>query len=1121
MKLHIAVISVFLLAGSLLRAQVALPDLTIKEQGEKQSLDLQELAVEVRIEGRLVETVLELKFFNHSKRMQEGEFVLQLPPGATVSTYALEIKGRMRAGVAVEKDRARNAYESIKRRMVDPGLVEREKGNIYRTRIFPIEALKSKRVRIGFIQTLPADGKYIFPLHCDDLLEKFSCVVQGTNIAPLLSSEGLPDGSEKIDPEQWQWQAEKVKLDGKLEVKSGAVEKMAEPAKPKIRIDRQGDGAAYFLIQGKISEGKAPIEIDDKNPGKWKKIRLIWDASYSRRGQTQEVQEAEFAALRRIWEWQDECEVSLHLLGIGLGKARTFKLGENDGAIKKLEKALSEVSYDGAADFSKITPWDGVTLLVTDGKVSSPIWNLDDGQPIEDYYLITSTAGRVAPGLLKSNATWIDLRSDDWWDRLTRTPIKIGIKGGPPGPIDVTRSGDYFIVSGRLPTDFTGEIIVRPPRSKQIVITGEGRSGGNEEQWSFLRRVWAQRRLSVLEAEGNKASIIAFAESERLVSDFTSLIVLERFEDHLRYRIPPPEPDLLSLYKQRVGAEEDAGRVAALRAWREKNAWYNTKFSWLDGELEEELRMVAIWVKSSKAAFPKTKRNQQALQPFEKWLPEARQVIAAKDSLSTGKEFKNWQSQVGQRMKDLDGIREQEVKVNPKQVLYVSVRGFVRAQEVYSGAAPFGLREAVEKAGGPNYYGSWQRVYLYRGAQRTGYNLESDGYTDVKLRWGDMIVVENVPYRYPPTFLTAAGGLGVDPFASPGDFGSAADPFADPDDSMVGSAGDPVFEQAGEAQVRQEQVHPAWAPRLSVGGSQAYEGTVNGEAGDGGALEQVEGIDPSLLKSLQDHPNPAKKYADLLKGKFGQRSVSMATVIELARFFFARKEADLGQRILSNLCELQSNPVEATRSYAYWLAELGETQRAIEIFTALAEVVPDEASRAIIYFDLGQISEQANFFGKSVEAEMMLGEKSSLPAIALTDYFASDGKAKGEAENGANGTLSGFKKNAMPSDVRIVITSVGGRSETEIVEPSDFGVLLDHGGRLLKSDRVQEYQVRRALPGPYKVSLMHWEADFSPLTIHVRYYIRWASGKQEKRTRTMLMEERRLQLDDVIFGWGE
>lgn len=1088
MKPCLALASIFLLGVANIQAQVALPDLTINDRGGKQSLGLQELSIKVRLEGVVAETILELEFFNHTDRRQEGEFVLQLPEGATVSTYALDINGHMRPGVAVEKGKARNAYESIKRRMVDPGLVEREEGNVYRTRIFPLEPQKPKRVRIGFIQTLPENGEYVFPLARDESIRKFSCTVQGADVVPELTSQGLANAPQLVEAGWWKWEAGNVRPDGHLRAKS----KLPKPGQPLVSIDRYADGAAHFLVQGIV-----PAEENREYFKKWKKVRVIWDASYSRRWVKHEV---ELIALRRIWEWQGQCDVRLHLLGNTLGAAQNFHIQKGNEAGKELEQVLRETTYDGAADFSQIGPWDGITLLITDGEVSSPIWTL--GKKQQDFFLITSEKQQQDQGLKAFVTKGINLRDKTWWENLTQAPTGIHVDGSQAGSVDLTSKGGVFTVSGQLPAGYDGRFTVRSAQDKVMVSAPVSLLGGESGEWNFSRRVWAQRKLQRLEKEGNRNAVTAFAKSERLVSDFTSLIILERFEDHVRYRIPPPEPDLLVKYQQAVGRGEREGEVIAMRRWRDKTSWFHKNFPWVDGELEDEIQAVSIWVQASIVAFPEDKLNKQALDPYQAWLPEAKRAVAGKDLLETGEAYKKWKNQLDQKIKDLEKIRNAPVHPDPDQLVHVSVRGFVNERGVYSARDPFSLVQAIKEANGTNVFGSLGRVYLYSAAQRTGYNLLSKKSTDVRLRWGDMIVVESMP---PPSYPFGAG---------------FADPFSDSDSfDGGGGANDAVFEHPGEERVNRAQSSaPSWADPFGNGESSPSDSerrsALVGPSSSWQARGKAKGINKNILRSLRDHQEPEKFYTGLLQGEFGKDSVSMATFIEMARFFFDRKQPDLAVQVLSNLCELSTNPIEATRSYAYWLAELGESRRGVEILEALVKVVPDEAVRALVYYDLGQISGKAKFFGKSVEAELSTGRAGSLVSVALTDYFGKGGKANGELEV--------FKEEAMPSDMRIVITSIGGRVKGKVVEPTGYSKKLDYGSRSESGLRVYEYQVRRALPGSYRVTVERAEdGDIEPFTIRATAYIRWASGKEEKKVQTLVMEGQKLELDDVVFDWGK
>lgn len=90
-------------------------------------------------------------FTNPNKRVMSGEFEFPLPEGAVVCGYSLEVNGVMIPGSVVEKGKARVAFESEKAKGVDPGLVEHAKGNIWRTRIFPLTPNELRRAEVEWI----------------------------------------------------------------------------------------------------------------------------------------------------------------------------------------------------------------------------------------------------------------------------------------------------------------------------------------------------------------------------------------------------------------------------------------------------------------------------------------------------------------------------------------------------------------------------------------------------------------------------------------------------------------------------------------------------------------------------------------------------------------------------------------------------------------------------------------------------------------------------------------------------------------------------------------------------------------------------------------------------------
>ena len=90
-------------------------------------------------------------FLNPNQRTMAGEFESPIPAGAFVCGYALEVNGEMVPGVVCEKEKARVAFENEVRKGVDPGIVEQVKGNIWKTRIFPLNPNTPRKAEVEYI----------------------------------------------------------------------------------------------------------------------------------------------------------------------------------------------------------------------------------------------------------------------------------------------------------------------------------------------------------------------------------------------------------------------------------------------------------------------------------------------------------------------------------------------------------------------------------------------------------------------------------------------------------------------------------------------------------------------------------------------------------------------------------------------------------------------------------------------------------------------------------------------------------------------------------------------------------------------------------------------------------
>jgi len=99
-----------------------------------------------------------ITFTNPNPRDFSGDLEFPVPDGATVCGYALEIDGAMIPGVVTEKEKARVAFESEKAKRVDPGIVEHVKGNVWKTRIFPLRPKTPRKASIDYIEPIAEGG---------------------------------------------------------------------------------------------------------------------------------------------------------------------------------------------------------------------------------------------------------------------------------------------------------------------------------------------------------------------------------------------------------------------------------------------------------------------------------------------------------------------------------------------------------------------------------------------------------------------------------------------------------------------------------------------------------------------------------------------------------------------------------------------------------------------------------------------------------------------------------------------------------------------------------------------------------------------------------------------------
>ena len=104
---------------------VRIPPLTLKYQ-----------RINTEINNQIAETEIEQVFLNNFHRDIEGTYIFAIPPGASITDFAMYMNGKKVKGELLDSNQARQIYEDIVRRMKDPGLLEFIGRNIFRARVY-------------------------------------------------------------------------------------------------------------------------------------------------------------------------------------------------------------------------------------------------------------------------------------------------------------------------------------------------------------------------------------------------------------------------------------------------------------------------------------------------------------------------------------------------------------------------------------------------------------------------------------------------------------------------------------------------------------------------------------------------------------------------------------------------------------------------------------------------------------------------------------------------------------------------------------------------------------------------------------------------------------------------
>lgn len=178
--------------------------LLIADGGLGGVLELKEHEVKVTINNGIAITHVNQIFLNTENRQVEALYTYPVPKGASVANFSMWINGKEMVGEVLEKERARQIYNSYKSKRRDPGLLEQVDYKTFEMRIFPINAGAEQKIEVTYYQELDIDhdrATYVYPLATvtrndvdSRVTGKFAIDVEVKSAVPIVAMESPSHG---------------------------------------------------------------------------------------------------------------------------------------------------------------------------------------------------------------------------------------------------------------------------------------------------------------------------------------------------------------------------------------------------------------------------------------------------------------------------------------------------------------------------------------------------------------------------------------------------------------------------------------------------------------------------------------------------------------------------------------------------------------------------------------------------------------------------------------------------------------------------------------------------------------------------------------------------------------
>jgi Carboxypeptidase regulatory-like domain/Uncharacterized protein conserved in bacteria (DUF2135) len=993
-------------------------------------------------------------------------------------------------------------------------LLEKTVGNNFRARIYPIPANGTKRVVIAYEQELQGTGGlfYQLPLRFTQPVDHFELK------ADVYQQEQAPE----LKSGMFRFQVQGSNWHGESRAEHYTPDQTLAFIVPKSQdsttVYQQQDGVRRYFC--------ANVELPESRDVKTLPRRLIvaWDASASA---AQRDLKKELDLLQAYLKVIGSVELKLVVFRNEAETLRHFRIV--DGHSDELRTFLESLRLDGGTqlgslDLGRVSADE--ILLFGDG-----ISTLGRKYPIlpkrTPLIAVNSLAGANTARLRQlsegSGGHFVDLatlKPEEALESLKHQPLAFLGWSGAPGDIHEVYPSCGTPVRGAF--SLTGLQILEKSRitlhfgyggkvrfDKTLELDSRQTTSG-----TGVSRLWAQKKLAELQVdpEANREAILALGHEHNLVTDGTSLIVLESVQDHIQYRIPPP-PEWKAEYEQAIQAQdrqkrnEENSRLENLASkFQELKVWWDKRFQ------KDAPKSPAPTLVSMPASTPTRSVQTQSGGINGIVLDEAgNPIVAARIVLESPNLFLNLTL-----MTDSRGEYRSLLLPAGNYTVQVSAAGFlgkiVRDVRIGMGtniSIPFKMK----RANLPEATSTVEVVSTSVSESRSDDKISTNFSAEKLLQ---------LPTGGGPSF---AGALG----ATPGITGSR-----DAASTKVrGSETNQVMYRVNGVNVRNDSSGRTALNSPSQDVPEDHQASAESAPASASIELKPWTSDAPYLVAIKAVA-PGERYEAYLNLRKAYGSTP-GFYLDMADLFEGWKEHALAVRIISNLAELKLDEASLLRILGRRLELMGEHELAISIFEQVLRIREEEPQS---YRDLALACEAA---GQSQRALDLLSQ------ILVRKW---DGRFPDIDLNALvelNGIASRHKVDTrkvdprlicpMPMDIRVVLNWDTDNSDMDlwVTDPSGEKCLYSHnrtlmGGRIT-ADCTQGYgpesfMQKMAEAGVYKIQTNYFgtrqqTAVIGPTTLHVELYLHYGTPQQTRKDMVLRLGGRGAVVDVGTFQFSK